>query len=269
MHIKSVGFKVFTEENMLNQFSRTELLFGKEAMQKLASARVAVFGIGGVGGFTVEALARSGVGAIDLIDDDKVCLTNINRQIIALRSTVGKYKVDVAKERLKGINPDIKINTYKTFYTPETADLFDFTQYDYVVDAIDTVTGKIELAVNAQKSGTPIISSMGAGNKLNPEKFEVADIYETSVCPLARVMRRELKSRGIKRLKVVYSKEKALTPIDDMAISCKENCICPPGTQRKCTARRQVPGSTAFVPSVAGLIIAGEVIKDITGVRND
>lgn len=254
---------------MLNQFSRTELLFGKEAMQKLASARVAVFGIGGVGGFTVEALARSGVGAIDLIDDDEVCLTNINRQIIALRSTVGKYKVDVAEERLKGINPDIKINTYKTFYTPETADLFDFTQYDYVVDAIDTVTGKIELAVNAQKSGTPIISSMGAGNKLNPEKFEVADIYETSVCPLARVMRRELKSRGIKRLKVVYSKEKALTPIDDMAISCKENCICPPGTQRKCTARRQVPGSTAFVPSVAGLIIAGEVIKDITGVRND
>ena len=254
---------------MLNQFSRTELLFGKEAMQKLASARVAVFGIGGVGGFTAEALARSGVGAIDLIDDDKVCLTNINRQIIALRSTVGKYKVDVAKERLKGINPDIKINTYKTFYTPETADLFDFTQYDYVVDAIDTVTGKIELAVNAQKSGTPIISSMGAGNKLNPEKFEVADIYETSVCPLARVMRRELKSRGIKRLKVVYSKEKALTPIDDMATSCKENCICPPGTQRKCTARRQVPGSTAFVPSVAGLIIAGEVIKDITGVRND
>ncbi len=254
---------------MLNQFSRTELLFGKEAMQKLASARVAVFGIGGVGGFTAEALARSGVGAIDLIDDDKVCLTNINRQIIALRSTVGKYKVDVAEERLKGINPDIKINTYKTFYTPETADLFDFTQYDYVVDAIDTVTGKIELAVNAQKSGTPIISSMGAGNKLNPEKFEVADIYETSVCPLARVMRRELKSRGIKRLKVVYSKEKALTPIDDMAISCKENCICPPGTQRKCTARRQVPGSTAFVPSVAGLIIAGEVIKDITGVRND
>lgn len=254
---------------MLNQFSRTELLFGKEAMQKLASARVAVFGIGGVGGFTAEALARSGVGAIDLIDDDKVCLTNINRQIIALRSTVGKYKVDVAKERLKGINPDIKINTYKTFYTPETADLFDFTQYDYVVDAIDTVTGKIELAVNAQKSGTPIISSMGAGNKLNPEKFEVADIYETSVCPLARVMRRELKSRGIKRLKVVYSKEKALTPIDDMAISCKEHCICPPGTQRKCTARRQVPGSTAFVPSVAGLIIAGEVIKDITGVRND
>lgn len=254
---------------MLNQFSRTELLFGKEAMQKLSSARVAVFGIGGVGGFTAEALARSGVGAIDLIDDDKVCLTNINRQIIALRSTVGKYKVDVAEERLKGINPDIKINTYKTFYTPETADLFDFTQYDYVVDAIDTVTGKIELAVNAQKSGTPIISSMGAGNKLNPEKFEVADIYETSVCPLARVMRRELKSRGIKRLKVVYSKEKALTPIDDMAISCKEHCICPPGTQRKCTARRQVPGSTAFVPSVAGLIIAGEVIKDITGVRND
>ena len=254
---------------MLHQFSRTELLFGKEAMQKLASARVAVFGIGGVGGFTAEALARSGVGAIDLIDDDKVCLTNINRQIIALRSTVGKYKVDVAEERLKGINPDIKINTYKTFYTPETADLFDFTQYDYVVDAIDTVTGKIELAVNAQKSGTPIISSMGAGNKLNPEKFEVADIYETSVCPLARVMRRELKSRGIKRLKVVYSKEKALTPIDDMAISCKEHCICPPGTQRKCTARRQVPGSTAFVPSVAGLIIAGEVIKDITGVRNN
>lgn len=248
---------------MLNQFSRTELLLGKAAMEKLKNSRVAVFGIGGVGGYTVEALVRSGVGTLDLIDDDKVCLTNINRQIYATRKTIGKYKVDVAEERCKDINPDVVINIYKTFYMPETAEKFDFSLYDYVVDAIDTVTGKIELAVNAAKAEVPIICSMGAGNKLDPSSFEVADIYSTSVCPLARVMRYELKKRGIKKLKVVYSKEKPLTPIDDMAMSCKKNCVCPPGTARKCTARRQVPGSTAFVPSAAGLIIAGEVVKDL------
>ncbi len=253
---------------MLNQFSRTELIFGKEAMEKLANSRIAIFGIGGVGGFTAEALARSGVGTLDLIDDDRVCLTNINRQIFATRKTVGKLKIDVAKERLLEINPDMTINTYKTFYMPETADQFDFTQYDYVVDAIDTVTGKIELVMNANKCRTPIICSMGAGNKVDPTRFQVADIYSTSVCPLARVMRYELKKRGIRKLKVVYSTEKPMTPVDDMAISCKQNCICPPGTARKCTQRNQVPGSNAFVPSVAGLIIAGEVIKDITGVRS-
>ena len=253
---------------MLNQFSRTELIFGKEEMEKLANSRIAIFGIGGVGGFTAEALARSGVGTLDLIDDDRVCLTNINRQIFATRKTVGKLKIDVAKERLLEINPDMTINTYKTFYMPETADQFDFTQYDYVVDAIDTVTGKIELVMNANKCRTPIICSMGAGNKVDPTRFQVADIYSTSVCPLARVMRYELKKRGIRKLKVVYSTEKPMTPVDDMAISCKQNCICPPGTARKCTQRNQVPGSNAFVPSVAGLIIAGEVIKDITGVRS-
>lgn len=248
---------------MLNRFSRTELLIGDEAMQKLNASRVAVFGVGGVGGYTVEALVRSGIGAIDIIDDDKVCLTNINRQIIATTDTIGKYKVDVAEERIKSINPDCKVYKHQTFYSNETANEFDFSKYDYVVDAIDTVTGKIELVMQADKAKTPIICSMGAGNKLDPTAFEVADIYKTSVCPLARVMRHELKKRGIKKLKVVYSKEKPITPVDDMAISCKTNCICPPGTERKCTQRRQVPGSTAFVPSVAGLIIAGEVIKDL------
>jgi tRNA A37 threonylcarbamoyladenosine dehydratase len=218
-----------------------------------------------VGSYVVEALARSGVGALDLIDDDKVCLTNINRQLIASRKTVGKYKVDVAEERILDINPQAKVSTYKTFYTPETAGTFDFSQYDYVVDAIDTVTGKLELVEQAYKAGTPVISSMGAGNKMDASAFEVADIYKTSVCPLARVMRRELKKRGIKKLKVVYSKEKAMTPIDDDETSCKYHCICPPGTVRKCTERRQVPGSNAFVPAVAGLIIAGEVVKDLIG----
>ena len=249
---------------MLNQFSRTELLLGHDNMEKLKNARVAVFGIGGVGGFTVEALARSGVGTLDLIDDDRVCLTNINRQIIATRKTIGQYKVDAAKERILDINPDAVVNTYKTFFMPDKADAFDFSVYDYVVDAIDTVTGKIMLVEAAQKAGTPIISSMGAGNKLDPTAFEVADIYKTSVCPLAKVMRRELKKRGIRKLKVVYSKEKALTPIDDTANSCRSHCICPPESARTCTQRRQIPGSTAFVPSVVGLIIAGEVIKDLT-----
>lgn len=252
---------------VLNQFSRTGLIFGREAIEKLAKSRVAVFGIGGVGGYTVEALVRSGVGTVDIIDDDKICLTNLNRQIFATRKTVGRYKVDVAQERMAEINPDVVINAYKTFYTPQTAEQFDFTQYDYVVDAIDTVTGKLELVVNAEKTGTPIISSMGAGNKVDPTAFEVADIYKTSVCPLAKVMRHELKKRGIKKLKVVYSKEPPITPVDDMAISCRAHCICPPGTARKCTQRRQIPGSNAFVPSVAGLVIAGEVVKDLTGFK--
>lgn len=249
---------------MLNRFSRTELIFGKAAMECLKNAKVAVFGIGGVGGYTVEALVRSGVGAIDLFDDDKVCLTNINRQIIATEKTVGKYKVDVAKERVLEINPKATVNAYKTFYGPDVAEQFDFSCYSYIVDAIDTVTGKLELVVRANKAGVPIISSMGAGNKLDPTQFEVADIYSTSVCPLAKVMRKELRLRDIKALKVVYSKEIPVTPVEDMAISCKTNCICPPDTARKCTHKRQIPGSNAFVPSVVGLIIAGEVIKDIT-----
>ena len=252
---------------MLTQYSRTELLFGKEAMEQLWHSRVAIFGLGGVGGYAAEALARSGVGALDLVDDDKVCLTNINRQIYATRKTVGKYKVDVASERIAEINPAIAVRTYKTFYMPDTAALFDFSQYDYVVDAIDTVTGKIELVLQAQQAGVPIISAMGAGNKLDPTAFEVADIFDTSVCPLARVMRRELRRRHVTALKVVYSKEPPLTPIDDMSISCRAHCVCPPGTARKCTERRQVPGSNAFVPSVAGLILAGEVAKDLTKQR--
>lgn len=248
---------------MLDQFSRTQLLIGKDGIDKLKNSRVAVFGIGGVGGYTVEALVRSGIGAIDIIDDDKVCLTNINRQIYATRKTVGKYKVDVAEERIYEINPDIKVVKHKMFYMPETSGNFDFSEYDYIVDAIDTVKGKIELVMQAEASGTPIISSMGAGNKMDPSAFEVTDIYKTSVCPLARVMRYELRKRGIKKLKVVYSKEKPITPIDDISISCRTHCICPPDTARKCTHRRQVPGSNAFVPSVAGLIIAGEIIKDL------
>ena len=250
---------------MLNQFSRTQLLLGEEGMKKLAGARVAVFGIGGVGGYVCEALVRSGVGAFDLIDDDKVCLTNLNRQIIATRKTVGKYKTDVMKERMLEINPDVNVRIHKCFFLPENADEFPFEDYDYIVDAVDTVTAKLELVMKAKEKGVPIISSMGAGNKMDPTAFEVADIYETSVCPLAKVMRHELRKRGIPGLKVVYSKEKPIAPKEDMANSCKTHCICPPGTARKCTQRRQVPGSNAFVPSVVGLIIAGEVIKDLVG----
>ena len=248
---------------MLNQFSRTQLLLGAEAMEKLKGARVAVFGIGGVGGYVCEGLVRSGVGAFDLVDDDKVCLTNLNRQIIATRKTVGKYKVDVMRERMLEINPDCDVRVHKCFYLPETAAEFNFSDYDYVVDAVDTVTAKVTLVLEAQKAGVPIISCMGAGNKLDASALEVADIYDTSVCPLARVMRTELRKRGVKHLKVVYSKEPALTPIDDMTISCRTHCICPPDTARKCTQRRQVPGSNAFVPAAAGLIIAGEVVRDI------
>jgi tRNA A37 threonylcarbamoyladenosine dehydratase len=252
---------------MLNQFSRTQLILGKEAMQKLSTSRVAIFGIGGVGGYTVEALARSGVGELDLIDDDRICLTNINRQILATRKTVGKYKVDAAAERVAEINPDCKVNTYKTFYMPDTQEQFDFSKFDYIVDAIDTVTGKLAIIENAKKANVPVISSMGAGNKVDPTAFRVADIYQTSVCPLAKVMRRELRKRGIDSLKVVYSQEEPIRPEDDMEISCRNHCICPPGTVRKCTARRDIPGSNAFVPSVVGLIIAGEVIKDLVGYK--
>ena len=248
---------------MLNQFSRTELLFGKEAMDKLQNSRVAVFGIGGVGGYVCEALVRSGVYHFDLIDDDQVCLTNLNRQIIATRKTVGQYKVDVMRERILEINPDADVSVHKCFFLPENADKFPFEEYDYVVDAVDTVTAKIELVMKAQEKGVPIISSMGAGNKLDPSAFKIADIYKTRVDPLARVMRREMKKRGVKKLKVVYSEEDPKRPIEDMSVSCRNNCICPPGAQHKCTERRDIPGSTAFVPSVAGLIIAGEVIKDL------
>ena len=247
----------------MDQFARTQLLLGVDAMNKLKNSRVAVFGVGGVGGYSVEALARSGVGAVDLIDDDKVCLTNINRQIIADVKTIGKYKVDVARDRILSINTRCKVTTYQCFYLPQNAKDFDFSQYDYVIDAVDTVTAKINLVMQANESGVPVISSMGAGNKLDPTAFVVSDIYKTDVCPLAKVMRRELKKRNIKKLKVVYSKEKPLVPIEDESISCRSHCVCPPGAERKCTDRRAIPGSVAFVPSVVGLIIAGEVIKDL------
>lgn len=252
---------------MSRQFARTQLLLGPEAMEKLAHSRVAVFGVGGVGGYVCEALARSGVGAFDLIDDDKVCLTNINRQIIATRKTIGKYKVEVMRERILDINPSADIRVYKCFFLPENADEFPFDEYDYVVDAVDAVTAKIELVMKAQEKGVRIMSSMGAGNKLDASAFRVADIYKTKVCPLAKVMRRELKKRGVKKLKVVYSEEKALTPLEDESISCRSNCVCPPGTEHKCTDRRAIPGSVAFVPPVAGLIIAGEVIKDLCEIK--
>ena len=249
---------------MLTQFSRTELLLGKEAMDKLANSRVAVFGIGGVGGYVCEALVRTGVGSFDLIDDDKVCLTNLNRQIIATRKTVGQYKTDVMKERMLEINPKVDVRVHKCFFLPENADEFPFEEYDYIVDAVDTVTAKISLVMKALEMNIPIISSMGAGNKLDASKFQVADIYKTKVCPLAKVMRRELKKRGVKKLKVVYSEEQPTRPVEDMSISCRTHCICPPGAAHKCTERRDIPGSVAFVPSVVGLIIAGEVVKDLS-----
>ena len=233
----------------MNQFSRTELLLGSKGMEKLKNSRVAVFGIGGVGGHAAEALARSGVGALDLIDSDVISLTNINRQIIATLDKVGQYKTDVMKERVALINPEAEVTAHRKFFLPENSEEFDFTRYDYVIDAVDTVSAKIELVMKAGAAGTPIICSMGAGNKLDPAAFEVADLYATSVCPLARVMRTELRKRGIKKLKVVYSKEPPITPLPS-----DEEC-----------GKRTVPGSTAFVPSVAGLIIAGEVIKDLCG----
>ncbi|MBC3888807.1 tRNA threonylcarbamoyladenosine dehydratase [Acetobacterium paludosum] len=249
---------------MLNQFSRTELLLGCEATEKLGKSRVAVFGIGGVGSYTVEALVRSGIGIFDLIDDDKVCLTNLNRQLIATRKTIGQYKVDVMKKRILEINPNAEVNVYKCFFLPENAHEFDFSAYSYVVDSLDTLTAKIELVLQAQKAGTPIISCMGAGNKLDPTQFKVADIYETSMCPLAKIMRKELKKRSVNHLKVVYSTEEPRKQIENQTNNCRTNCVCPPGTQRKCSDRRTIPGSVSFVPAVAGFILAGEVIKDIT-----
>lgn len=249
---------------MLNQFSRTQLLLGKEGMDALAGAKVAIFGIGGVGGYVVEALARSGVGSFVIVDDDKVCLTNINRQIIATRKTIGKYKVEVMRDRILEINPDAKVEMRQCFYLPENANEFDFSEYSYVVDAVDTVTAKIEIIMRAQAAGVPVISCMGAGNKLDPTQFHVADIYKTTMCPLAKVMRHELKKRGVKKLKVVYSTEKPVRPLEDISVSCRSHCVCPPGTAHKCTERRDIPGSVAFVPPVAGLILAGEVIKDLT-----
>lgn len=249
----------------MNQFARTQLLLGEEGMNRLYSSKVAVFGLGGVGGHVVEALARSGVQSFVLVDDDKVCLTNLNRQIIATRKTIGKMKTDVMRDRVLEINPNANVEIVNCFYLPETADQFDFTGYSYIVDAVDTVTAKLELIMRAKAANVPIISCMGAGNKLDPTKFQVADIYKTTMCPLAKVMRRELKKRGVKKLKVVFSTEKSIRPLEDMAISCRNNCVCPPGTQHKCTQRRDIPGSMAFVPSVAGLIIAGEVVKDLTG----
>ncbi len=249
---------------MKEQFSRTSLIFGQENMEKLYSKRVIVFGIGGVGGFVVEALVRSGIGAIDIVDDDVVCESNLNRQIYALHSTIGQYKVDVAEKRILDINPECQVTKHKVFFMPETASGFDFNNYDYIVDCIDTVTGKIQLVMSAEEAHVPIISSMGAGNKIDPTLFEVSDIYKTSVCPLARVMRGELKKRGIRKLKCVYSTEKAIALKKDNAqtlIQAEMN----QGTQRQGNpkSKKQIPGSNAFVPSVAGLIIAGEVIKDL------
>lgn len=250
---------------MLNQFSRTQLVIGKEALDVLAKSRVAIFGIGGVGGYVAEGLARSGVGNLDLIDDDKVCLTNINRQIIANFNTIGQYKTDVMKERILSINPKATVNIHKCFYLPENADEFDFTQYDYVIDAVDTVTAKLSIIMKAKECGTPVISCMGAGNKTDPTKLQVADIYKTSMCRLAKVMRYELRKRGVKHLKVVFSTEKSVKAQDDPSISCKNHCVCPPGTERTCAARRDIPGSMVFVPAVAGMMIAAETVKDILG----
>lgn len=248
---------------MLNQFSRTELLIGKEGIEKLKNSKVAIFGIGGVGSFVVEGLVRAGVENFVLIDDDKICLTNLNRQIIATRKTIGKYKADVAKERILEINPNANVEVYKEFYMPDSKTNIINKELSYVVDCVDTVTAKIEIIMQAKKENIPVISSMGTGNKLDPTKFEITDIYKTNICPLAKVMRKELRKRNIESLKVIYSEEEPIKPDDTSSSSCKTNCICPPGTKRKCTIRNQVPGSISFVPSVAGLMIAGEIVKDI------
>lgn len=247
---------------MPDQFSRTRLLLGAKAVDVLQHARVIVFGVGGVGGFAAEALARAGVGTIDLVDNDTVCLTNINRQIIATHQTVGRYKTEVMAERIHDINPDCVVHRHECFFLPETSAKFHFEEYDYVIDAVDTVTAKIQLVMACQAAGTPIISSMGAGNKLDPTKFQVADIYQTSIDPLARVMRRELKKRNVKHLKVVYSTEEALTPLVEEEDPVSAGEISP--DVEHISGRRSTPGSVAFVPSVAGLIIGGEVIKDLT-----
>lgn len=249
---------------MEEQFSRTEMLIGKDGLSRLKQARVAVFGVGGVGGYVVEALARSGVGAFDLIDNDTVALSNLNRQIIATRDTIGRDKVDVMRERILSINPDAVVKVHKCFYLPETAERFDFAQYTYVVDAVDTVTAKLDIIMRAKKADVPVISAMGAGNKLDPSAFCVTDIYKTSVCPLAKVMRRELKKRGVKSLKVVYSTEQAISPCPDGADTGETKPESDDGAENR-TARKRIPGSIAFVPAVAGLMLAGEVVKDIIG----
>jgi tRNA A37 threonylcarbamoyladenosine dehydratase len=248
---------------MSEWLSRTERLLGREKIERLQQAKVAVFGLGGVGGYVVEALARSGIGRLDLTDDDKICESNLNRQIIATTLTVGQYKVDVARERVLSINPDAIVHTYRTFYLPDTAGQFDFSQYDYVVDAIDTVTGKLTLVEQAMACGVPIISSMGTGNKMDPSAFQVADIAQTSVCPLAKVMRRELKKRGIYHLKVVYSREQPEVMVDDRERKSEESGQGTLEMTKGHSAKRQIPGSNAFVPAVAGLIIAGEVVQDL------
>ena len=248
---------------MLEQFARTEMLLGHAAMDKLEKSRIAVFGIGGVGGYVCEALVRSGVGAFDLIDNDKVCLSNLNRQIIATRKAVGQYKTEVMKERILEINPDADVRVRNEFFLPGNADTFPFEEYDYVVDAVDTVTAKIEIIMRAQDKGIPVISSMGAGNKLDGSAFKVADIYKTKVCPLAKIMRRELKKRGVTELKVVYSEEEPMRPRNCPGTGSRSEDMCISEEESKPIRRRDIPGSVAFVPSVAGLIIAGEVIKDL------
>ena len=250
----------------LGRFSRTELLLGEEGMEKLAKSTVAIFGVGGVGSFVAEGLARAGVGHLVLIDNDLICLTNINRQIHATSKTVGQAKTQMMKERILDINPKAIVDTIEDFYLPENADKFFTQHYDYVVDAIDTVTGKINLVLQCRDLNIPIICSMGAGNKLDPTKFEVTDIYKTSVDPIARVMRKKMKENRVKKLKVVYSKEK---PLAVKQSGCGKNCICPPGSANNCDKKRAVPGSISFVPSVVGLIIAGEVVRDITGVKTE
>lgn len=242
------------------------MLIGKPALEKLRNSKVAVYGIGGVGTYAVEGLVRAGVGKLVLVDDDCICLTNINRQLHATRKTVGRPKVEVMKERVLEINPRAEVETYQRFYMPECADELIHEDYDYIIDAIDTVTAKLDLVMKAKAAGIPVISCMGAGNKLDPTRFEVADIYSTTVCPLAKVMRKELRQRGVDSLKVVYSKEIPIKPVEEEGSGCSANCICPPGTTRKCTVRHQIPGSISFVPSVAGLIISGEVIKDLIAV---
>jgi len=246
------------------QFSRTALMVGEENLSRLLNARVAVFGIGGVGGHLAEALVRSGLGAVDLFDDDRVCVTNLNRQITATRQTIGRYKTEALRERLLSVNPDCAVTEHRIFYTPQTADGVDLTVYDYIADCVDTVTAKLELVTRCHADGVPVISSMGAANKLHPELLELADIYDTVNCPLARIMRKELRKRGIKALRVVYSKEEPLAPLENTPFSCKYNCVCPPGTERKCTDRRQIPASNAFVPPAAGLIMAGEIFRQLT-----
>ncbi|WP_024834061.1 tRNA threonylcarbamoyladenosine dehydratase [Ruminiclostridium josui] len=254
---------------MLHEFSRSELIIGVEGLEKLKNSKVAVFGVGGVGSFTVEALTRTGVGHLVLIDDDCVCLTNLNRQLHATRKTVGRPKVEVMRDRVLEINPKCDVTIIQKFYMPDVADEILDSSFDYIVDAIDTVTAKIDLVVRANQLGIPIISAMGAGNKTDPTRFQVSDIFKTTVDPLAKVVRKELRNRGIKKLKVVYSTEEPIKPVETETSSCSAGCICPKGTARKCTVKHQIPGSLSFVPSVMGLIIGGEVIKDLIGYKKD